>query len=147
MWMPSECEKTTPPWKCDAPKFPEDKDLNKVGGFWITESSYNLRPEVIEAYYYAYRMTEDEKYQNWAWDAFEAINKVARLENGFSYLRDVNAPDGKNREGDNQESYFFSETLKYLFLIFSDDGEWHVNSNDKNSWVYNTEGHPLKIRS
>jgi hypothetical protein len=49
--------------------------------------------------------------------------------------------------GDNQESYFFSETLKYLFLIFGDDGEWHFNYEGQNKWIYNTEGHPLRVQS
>lgn len=148
MWIPSECGKTTPPWKCDDP--PSEggpDDFNSKSGFWITESSYNLRPEAIESYYYAYRMTKDEKYRDWAWDAWQAIDKTARLDRGYNYLRDVNVPDGANRAGDNQESYFFSETLKYLFLIFSDDNnEWHVNFNAPNQWVYNTEGHPFKVR-
>jgi hypothetical protein len=49
--------------------------------------------------------------------------------------------------GDNQESFLFSETLKYLFLIF-DDGtaEWHVSDAGKNKWVFNTEAHPLRVK-
>jgi mannosyl-oligosaccharide alpha-1,2-mannosidase len=144
-WIPSECGKTTPPWKCeDKPTSEEAKDFNKKYGFWITESSYNLRPEVIESYYYAYRITKNEKYRDWAWDAWQGINTTTRLDHGFNYLRNVNAPD--EGMGDNQESYFFSETLKYLFLIFSDDSEWHVNFHGQNSWVYSTEGHPFKVR-
>jgi mannosyl-oligosaccharide alpha-1,2-mannosidase len=101
---------------------------------------------MIESCYYAYRMTKDEKYRDWAWDAWLAIDKHTRVDHGFNYLRDVNAPIGKFLYGDNQESYFFSETLKYLFLIFSDDAEWHVNDKGQNLWVYNTEGHPFRIR-
>jgi mannosyl-oligosaccharide alpha-1,2-mannosidase len=147
MWIPSECGKTTPPWKCEQPPSDDAKELNSKSGFWATEPSYNLRPEVIESYYYAYRITKDVKYRDWAWEAWEAINQTARLEHGFNYLSDVNVPGGRNRAADNQESYFFSETLKYLFLIFSDDGEWHVNFKGQNPWVYNTEGHPFKVRS
>jgi mannosyl-oligosaccharide alpha-1,2-mannosidase len=145
MWIPSECGKTSPPWKCDEPPSEDAKDFNSKNGFWITESSYNLRPEVIESYYYAYRMSKDEKYRDWAWDAWQAINKT-HLEHGFNYLVNVNTPDGTNRVANNQESYFFSETLKYLFLIFSDNAEWHVNFKGQNQWVYNTEGHPFQIR-
>lgn len=75
------------------------------------------------------------------------------MEHGFNYLRDVREPDGLRNQGNNQESYFFSETLKYLWLIFDDEdgkgkGEWHVNADFKkeDKWVYNTEGHPLRIR-
>jgi mannosyl-oligosaccharide alpha-1,2-mannosidase len=116
--------------------------------FWIVEPSYNLRPEVIESYYYAYRITQDKKYQDWAWDAFLAINETTRMEHGFNYFRDVRRPHGSM--GNNQESYFFSETLKYLWLILDErkEGEWHVNAGfkGKDRWIYNTEGQPLRIR-
>jgi mannosyl-oligosaccharide alpha-1,2-mannosidase len=42
---------------------------------------------------------------------------------------------------DVQESFFFAETLKYLFLIFSDDDEL-----DLQHWVFNTEGHAFPIK-
>jgi mannosyl-oligosaccharide alpha-1,2-mannosidase len=144
MWVPSECGKTTPPWKCDKAPSKKAEDLNNKSGFWITEGSYNLRPEVVESYYYAYRITKDEKYRDWAWDAWQSINKITRLKHGFSYLIDVDS--SSSGVGDNQESYFFSETLKYLFLIFSDNSEWHVNGNGENQWVYNTEGHLFRVR-
>lgn len=37
------------------------------------EKYYILRPEVIEAYFYLYRVTKNPMYQNWAWDAAEVI--------------------------------------------------------------------------
>lgn len=41
---------------------PEDAaDFYEREGFFITGSTYNMRPEVIESYYYAYRATGDEK--------------------------------------------------------------------------------------
>jgi hypothetical protein len=39
-------------------------------------------------------------------------------------------------------SFFFAETLKYLYLIF-DDPDDPKFPFDK--WVFNTEAHPLKI--
>ncbi len=42
---------------------------------------------------------------------------------------------------DKMESFFLGETLKYLFLLFSDDSS--VLSLD--SWIINTEAHPLPI--
>jgi hypothetical protein len=41
---------------------------------------------------------------------------------------------------DKMESFFLSETLKYLFLLFSPD---ELMPLDK--WVFNTEGHPFPI--
>lgn len=34
-----------------------------------TEKYYILRPEVIESYFYLYRITKDPKYREWAWEA------------------------------------------------------------------------------
>jgi len=41
---------------------------------------------------------------------------------------------------DLQQSFFLAETLKYLYLIFSDDD---VISLDE--FVFNTEAHPMRI--
>jgi mannosyl-oligosaccharide alpha-1,2-mannosidase len=150
-WRPSDCnEPSHTRWLCDwTPESEEDKAFDEEKKFWTVEPSYNLRPEVIESYYYAYRMTRDKKYQDWAWDAFLAINATTRMEHGFNYYKDVRQVNGPM--GNNQESYFFSETLKYLWLIFDEreeGGEWHVNAGFKgeDTWVYNTEGHPLRIK-
>ena len=36
----------------------------KKAGFYITDSAYILRPEVIESFYYAYRVTGNAMYQD-----------------------------------------------------------------------------------
>ena len=41
---------------------------------------------------------------------------------------------------DVQQSFFIAETLKYLYLLFSDDS---ILPLDK--WVFNTEAHPLPV--
>lgn len=85
-------------------------------GFWISSGYYVLRPEVIESIYYAYRATGDPKYQEWAWDAFVAINKTCRVGSGYSTIKNVNQPDGGGF-ADFQESFWFAEVLKYSYLI------------------------------
>ena len=113
-------------------------------GFYITNSIYDLRPEVLESYYYAYRITGDTKYQDWAWDAFVAINATTRANSGFSEIENVNAPGGGAKD-DFQESFWFAEVMKYAYIIHAPDAEWQVNSGGKNEWVFNTEAHPLKV--
>lgn len=39
------------------------------------------------------------------------------------------------------ESFFLSETLKYLYLLFADN----QNILPIHTYVFNTEGHPLPI--
>jgi mannosyl-oligosaccharide alpha-1,2-mannosidase len=40
------------------------QDFYERAGFYIVDSDYVLRPEVIESFYYAYRATGDSKYQD-----------------------------------------------------------------------------------
>jgi mannosyl-oligosaccharide alpha-1,2-mannosidase len=103
------------------------------------EKYYILRPEVIESYFYLWRTTKDNKYRDWAWDFVLALEKNCKTEHGYSGIKDVYDPySGKD---DVQQSFFFAETLKYLFLIFSDDS---VIPLDK--YVFNSEAHPFLIK-
>ncbi|USW55058.1 Putative glycoside hydrolase family 47, six-hairpin glycosidase-like superfamily [Septoria linicola] len=113
-------------------------------GFFITSSAYILRPEVIESFYYAYRATGDRKYQDYAWNAFVAINETCRTGSGFSSIEDVNAPGGGGFDNF-QESFWFAEVLKYSYLIHAPEAEWQVSKDGKNLFVYNTEAHPVKV--
>ncbi|XP_033112615.1 mannosyl-oligosaccharide 1,2-alpha-mannosidase IA-like [Anneissia japonica] len=104
------------------------------------EKYYILRPEVIESYFVLWRATKDNKYREWGWEAVEALNKHCKVQDGFSGIRDVYA--SKVSHDDVQQSFFLAETLKYLYLLFSDND---FMSLDK--WVLNTEAHPLPVQS
>ncbi|KAL2863737.1 glycoside hydrolase family 47 protein [Aspergillus lucknowensis] len=126
---------------------PDDqRELYERAGFFIQSGGYILRPEVIESFYYAWRVTGDQQYREWVWNAFVSINKYCRTETGFAGLRDVNAEDGGGRD-DNQESFLFAEVLKYIYLTFAPEGEWQVKKGSGNTFVYNTEAHPFKVYS
>ncbi|KAK0707508.1 glycoside hydrolase family 47 protein [Lasiosphaeris hirsuta] len=115
-------------------------------GFWISNSGYVLRPEVIESMYYAYRATGDTKYQEWAWDAFLAVNRTCAVGSGYSSISNVNIPGGGNYSNF-QESFWFAEVLKYSYLIHAEDAVWQVQADHTNQFVYNTECHPIRIAS
>uniref|UniRef100_A0A8C5ZRV4 alpha-1,2-Mannosidase n=1 Tax=Marmota marmota marmota TaxID=9994 RepID=A0A8C5ZRV4_MARMA len=80
------------------------------------ESYYILRPEVVESYMYLWRLTHDPIYREWGW---EVVTVSAR---------------GR------QQSFFLAETLKYLYLLFSEDDTLSLED-----WVFNTEAHPLPV--
>jgi mannosyl-oligosaccharide alpha-1,2-mannosidase len=105
---------------------------------YMIDRYYILRPEVVESYFYLWRMTKEQKYRDWAWEMVEALEKHCRTENGYSGLRDVGSDGNKD---DVQQSFFFAETLKYLFLIFSDDDLLPLDK-----YVFNTEAHPFLIK-
>ena len=107
-------------------------------GFHVLDKSYDLRPEVLESIYYAYRLTTDEKYQDMAWDAFVAINSTARSNYGYSAITDVTIPGG-GQKSDMQESFLFAELMKYAYIIHTPDSTYQVNSGGKTNFVLNTE--------
>ncbi|KAL7788190.1 glycoside hydrolase family 47 protein [Trichoderma ceciliae] len=114
-------------------------------GFWVTADYYILRPETLESVYYSYRVTGDSKYQDMAWDAFNAITTVCRAGSAYSSINDVTQANGGGAS-DDMESFWFAETLKYLYLIFADESEVQVQRSGGSKFVFNTEGHPLRIR-
>ena len=120
--------------------------------FWFTgdfeaqalrqnDEYYILRPEVIEGWLYLWRITHNNIYREWAWKAVQSIEKYCLVEENGAYsgIRNVNSkqPD----KDDVQQTFWMSETLKYLYLIFSNDD---LVPFDK--WVFNSEAHPLPIK-
>jgi mannosyl-oligosaccharide alpha-1,2-mannosidase len=98
----------------DESRVPLDQlDFYHKAGYWVTNKSYNLRPEILETWYYAYRATRDPKYRSFAWNAFQAISTYCKVGSGFSSLNDVTVATTATSNYQNmQESYFFAEVLK-----------------------------------
>lgn len=96
---------------------------------------YMIRPEAIEATYYVWKATGDEKYYEMGKVMFESIEKYCQVENGYVQLKDVRTKE----PWDTLESFFFAETMKYCYLFFAPESVF----NFKN-YVLNTEAHPLK---
>uniref|UniRef100_H3CI25 alpha-1,2-Mannosidase n=1 Tax=Tetraodon nigroviridis TaxID=99883 RepID=H3CI25_TETNG len=100
-----------------------------------------LRPETVESLFYLYRFTKDTKYRDWGWDILQSFNKYTKVPGGgYTSINNVEDPANPGPR-DKMESFFLGETLKYLYLLFSDDME--LLSLDK--YVFNTEAHPLPI--
>eukprot|EP01064_Diplonema_japonicum_P036591 TRINITY_DN8281_c0_g1_i1.p1 TRINITY_DN8281_c0_g1~~TRINITY_DN8281_c0_g1_i1.p1 ORF type:complete len:709 (+),score=169.87 TRINITY_DN8281_c0_g1_i1:1876-4002(+) len=103
-------------------------------------SYYLLRPETVESFFYLWRITKKEKYREWGWTVFMALKRWCRVPNGgYTGLRNIGFTPPQ--QDDLQQSFWLAETLKYLFLLFSDD-----DALDLSEWVLNTEAHPMKIR-
>ncbi|XP_048368805.1 endoplasmic reticulum mannosyl-oligosaccharide 1,2-alpha-mannosidase [Sphaerodactylus townsendi] len=100
-----------------------------------------LRPEAVESFFYLYRFTGDKKYQDWGWEILQSFNKYTRVSTGgYASINNVQNPSNPEPR-DKMESFFLGETLKYLFLLFSDD----VDLINLDKYVFNTEAHPLPI--
>ncbi|XP_064435172.1 endoplasmic reticulum mannosyl-oligosaccharide 1,2-alpha-mannosidase isoform X3 [Mirounga angustirostris] len=100
-----------------------------------------LRPETVESLFYLHRLTGDPKYQDWGWQILQSFNTYTRVPSGgYSSISNVQDPLNPQPR-DKMESFFLGETLKYLYLLFSDDPD--LLSLD--AYVFNTEAHPLPI--
>lgn len=120
-----------------AEKVPADIPKSAKGFVGAPARIYYLRPEAIESVFYMYRTTGDGHWQDIAWEMFQSIDQVTKTEFGNAALEDVfNVGRGKR---DSMESFWFAETLKYFYLIFSDSS---LVSLDE--FVFNTEGHPFR---
>jgi mannosyl-oligosaccharide alpha-1,2-mannosidase len=101
------------------------------------QTKYILRPEVVESLFYMWRLTHKRKYRVWGAKIALAIELNCRTESGYVGLKDVE--DLSAGYVDKQESFFLSETLKYLYLLFSEDS---LISLDE--YIFSTEAHPFR---
>jgi len=108
------------------------------GFFRPADRSYLLRPETVESFFILWRITKDQKYREWGWKVVQALELNCKVEAGYAGIKNVNILKSTD---DVQQSFFLAETLKYLYLLFSDD-----DLLDLNQWVFNTEAHPLPVR-
>ncbi|KAB5594713.1 Mannosyl-oligosaccharide alpha-1,2-mannosidase [Ceratobasidium theobromae] len=118
-----------------------DLEFYKKNGFYsyggYQWAHYDLRPEVLESNFYAWRATGDIKYQKRAHAALTSIEKYCKVENGYAGLSDVRYIEQPDYI-DQTETFLFAEVLKYLYLTFVDPSVIHLDK-----WVLNTEAHPF----
>ncbi|CAI5970878.1 unnamed protein product [Closterium sp. NIES-64] len=99
------------------------------------ERGYPLRPEMAESAYFLFKATGNHTYLEIGRDIAAALNTVTRAGCGFASVGDVQT----HRLDDHMESFLLSETLKYLYLLFSP----HIDISAR--FVFSTEGHLLSL--
>ncbi|POR31360.1 alpha-1,2-Mannosidase [Tolypocladium paradoxum] len=106
----------------------------------IPDARYVLRPEAVESVFVMYRTTGDPRWQDRAWALWTAVDALTSTPLANSAVWDVNPRPGEAPGlADSMESFWLGETLKYLYLVFSEPG---LVSLDE--WVFNTEAHPFR---
>ncbi|KAK0177418.1 hypothetical protein PV328_001474 [Microctonus aethiopoides] len=119
----------------------DDDNINQMDMYVKSTDAHNLlRPEFIESLYYMWYFTGNKTYQDWGWQIFQGFEKHAKVQNGYTSIGDVRNPHNK-RPRDMTESFWYAETLKYLYLLFDDTRQLI----DLDRWIFNSEGHPLPI--
>ncbi|KAH8905992.1 seven-hairpin glycosidase [Coniochaeta sp. PMI_546] len=123
----------------DEEQWKEKKEQKLPKGFrQIRDPRYFLRPEAVESLFVLYRITGKRELQDIAWSMFEAIRTATETGFGHASVDDVRVvPPVKV---DSMESFWIAETLKYLYLIFSEPDL--ISLDD---YVFNTEAHPFRI--
>ena len=110
-----------------------------------TERGYHLRPELSESTSFLYKATRDKRYLRDGRIIVEDLIKHSKVPGGFTSVTDALT----KKKGDHMPSYFLSETLKYLYLLFTDfqffkvDGSSGDNQATSKEVVFTTEGHLL----
>lgn len=90
-----------------------------------------LRPETVESLFVMHRLTKNPKYRQWGWRIALAMLRYGAGPYGFANVRDVEETPGTLGALDwqglpippRQHTWIFAETLKYLYLLFTDDWE------------------------
>ncbi|KAF5356932.1 hypothetical protein D9756_006500 [Leucocoprinus leucothites] len=118
---------------------PEQLEFYQQHGFYIQSADYILRPEVMESNFYAWRSTGDSKYLDRASKVIQSINNylLVKASNAYTGIMDVN--NANSAKINDMESFWFAETLKYLYLTFDDPS--HISLDN---YVFNTEAHPFE---
>lgn len=101
----------------------------------VISPAYNLRPEIIESAYYLYFFTKDNRYLEMGKTFLESLIKYCKVDAGYAALQNVVTKEKK----DEMESFFLSETLKYLYLLFAPK-----DTLDLITIIFNTEAHPIR---
>lgn len=102
-----------------------------------------LRPETIESLWALWRVTGEEEWRDAGWEMWRAWERHARVDSGgYASVDNVTqAPDSAIKRIDKMESFWLGETLKYMYLLFSDD----PSLLPAECFVFNTEAHPLPV--
>jgi mannosidase alpha-like ER degradation enhancer 2 len=98
-------------------------------------AGYQLRPEIMESAYMLHHYTKDPKHLEMGRTMLQALVAHTRVEAGHTSLRSVVTKE----KGDRMHSFWFAETLKYLYLLFSPD------ALKFDEVVFNTEAHPFRV--
>ena len=82
-----------------------------------------------------YKATKDLKLLKVAFQQVDRIRKWCKTSCGYANVKNVYTV----KIEDKMESFFLSETLKYLYLLFDPDNKYNKN------YIFSTEAHPFPV--
>lgn len=100
-------------------------------------ANHQMRPEFLESTFFLHRATREDYYLDTGKEILRKLQDL-KVGCGFAGLKDVRT----GVHDDRMSSFVLAETLKYLYLLFSEDDETHI---DLEKFIFSTEGHLLPI--
>ncbi len=98
----------------------------------VINPRYTLNPENIESAYYLYQYTKDIKYKKRVLKYYQDLYKFCRTDIAYTTITDVET----KTKGDVMETFFIAETMKYIYLTFTDPKSFSIKD-----YVFTTEAH------
>jgi hypothetical protein len=102
-------------------------------GTTVHGKAYHLRPELAESTMHLYAATRNPMYLEFGREMLERLETVSKVDCGFASVKDV----ATGELDDRMDSFFTSETLKYLYILFdlgtkqqSHDGKHQLRESD-----------------
>jgi hypothetical protein len=108
----------------------------------ISDTSYNLNPENFESNYYLWVYTQNSTYYDRAQEYLDDLIEYCSCANTTSCVGYTGLSQMVTKvRMDSLPSYFFAESMKYLYLTFLNyEDNSPLNFND---YIFNTEAHPM----
>ncbi|MEO1438273.1 MAG: glycoside hydrolase family 47 protein, partial [Bacteroidota bacterium] len=100
---------------------------------------YDLNPEIMESAYYLWNVTGDSIFYQMNVQYWSDIKEFCRTDVAFTAVEDVESKEKR----DYMPTFFFAETLKYLYLTFAHPDHPYAF----NELAFNTEAHPFFVRN
>ena len=113
---------------------PEDIDYSTLE---VLGAGNQLRPEFVDSAFALWLHTGSEVYRDRALRYFRAVKRNARVPNGYTIIDDVTTRPMKL--GDLTSAYWYSENMKYYYLMFADSPRFNYRDN-----YLTTEGDVLR---
>ena len=105
--------------------FPEEWDYTDMS---IVDPSYQLRPEYADSCLALFIVSGgSELYRQRAYQLYQAMKAHCRVENGYTIATDITARP--MTLGDLTPAYWFSENMKYFYLLFSNTPRFDYQHN------------------
>lgn len=112
-------------------------------GYWTVDARFVWNPNYFQSLFYAWRVTGDARYKDWAWEAFRSAQQNCKTQYGYAGVKDVMDASTKGSDSKRWTSDVRGgdvvQSLRWLWLIFSDP---EIGSLDK--WVFTSSGNMLK---